>query len=191
MGKLLISEEEKKYIKSLYNLTEQTEQTENLILKKRIEFPAGYYNESYLSVLNPEIVKVENFLRTNVGKDYNISVTIQAGESKIPNYDKEVTPNVIAPQGFLAKKRYETISNFILRELGKLKESKLIKNEPKIEPVILDPGKTKWVGQDFCPSESLSKTDTDGHECLRKDFKKTNHEKNKNHPIPIIGRNKS
>ena len=131
MGKLLISEEEKKYIKSLYNLTEQTEQTENLILKKRIEFPAGYYNESYLSVLNPEIVKVENFLRTNVGKDYNISVTIQAGESKIPNYDKEVTPNVIVPQGFLAKKRYETISNFILRELGKLKESKLIKTNPK------------------------------------------------------------
>jgi hypothetical protein len=73
MGKLLISEEEKNYIKSLYNLTILKEQTEpptptsgdELTIEKKIDFPAGYYNVSYLEPLKPELDKIKNFLVSN------------------------------------------------------------------------------------------------------------------------------
>lgn len=174
MRKLLITEEDRNHIIGLYNINylKEDTNTSSFETSKKIEFPAGYYNESYLSGLYSEIEKVETFLRTNISKDYNISVTVEAGESRIPNYDKEVEPNIPVGQFYLANKRYETISNFMTMELQKLKD--LVKNTPVIEKPVLKLGDTQWVGQDFCPSESLSDDDKNlGRECLNRNFNKT------------------
>lgn len=179
MGKLLISEEEKNYIKSLYNLITLKEQTEpptptsgdELTIEKKIDFPAGYYNASYLESLKPELDKIKNFLSSNPNTSYVVSLNIKSGESKIPNTDNESSAKNPLPQGELSKRRYETITNYVSDYWG----SAGITNIDLIPgPVNAVSGETEWVGQEFCPSNSLKSGDEIGRECLNRNFNPKN-----------------
>jgi len=179
MGRLLISEEEKNYIKSLYNLTILKEQTEpptptssdELTIEKKIDFPAGYYNVSYLEPLKPELDKIKNFLSSNPNTSYVVSLNIKSGESKIPNTDNESPAKEPLPQGELSKRRSETITNYVSDYWGSvgITNSNLIPGP--VDAVI---GETEWVGQEFCPSNSLKSSDEIGRECLNRNFNPKN-----------------
>jgi hypothetical protein len=178
MRKLLISEEEKNYIKSLYNLTilqEQTETgttpTDELVIQKKIDFPAGYYNESYLEPLKPELDKIKNFLSSNPNNSYVVSLDIKSGESKIPNTDNESPSKESLPQGELSKRRAETIKNYVSNYWG---SAGMTNMELAPRPVEAVNGETEWVGQNFCPSNSLKSGDEIGRECLNRNFNPKN-----------------
>jgi hypothetical protein len=178
MRKLLISEEEKNYIKSLYNLTilqEQTEtgttSTDELVIEKKIDFPAGYYNASYLEPLKPELDKIKNFLSSNPNNSYVVSLNIKSGESRIPNTDNESSAKEVLPQGELSKRRAENITKYVRDYWGSSGLSNMNIAPNPVETII---GKTEWVGQDFCPSSSLKSQDTVGRECLNSKFNTNN-----------------
>jgi hypothetical protein len=179
MGRLLISEEEKNYIKSLYNLTILKEQTEpptptssdELTIEKKIDFPAGYYNVSYLEPLKPELDKIKNFLSSNPNTSYVVSLNIKSGESKIPNTDNESPAKEPLPQGELSKRRAESITKYVKDYWGSVG----ITNTDLIPgPVNAVIGETEWVGQDFCPSNSLKSGDEIGRDCLNRNFNPKN-----------------
>jgi hypothetical protein len=179
MGKLLISEEEKNYIKSLYNLTILKEQTEpptptsgdELTIEKKIDFPAGYYNASYLEPLKPELDKIKNFLSSNPNTSYVVSLNIKSGESKIPNTDNESPAKEPLPQGELSKRRAETITNYVSDYWGSAGITNMNLNPRPVDAVS---GETEWVGQEFCPSNSLKSGDEIGRECLNRNFNPKN-----------------
>ena len=87
MKKLIISEQERNYIRNLYDLpllneqeTEDDKPTEgkksDLKIEKKIEFPSGFYNSLYLASLSLDLDKIKNFLITNSGNSYVVDVMI-------------------------------------------------------------------------------------------------------------------
>ncbi len=182
MKRLIISELEKKIILEKYGiLNEQTqpvtqpqsnvEDESKIVLNvdKNVTFPAGYYNQSYLenSEIQTEINKVIDFLdknkNTSTTQTYIVSLTIESGESQIPNTDNENGRVKVEP-GFLANERGKSIVNFVKTLLG---------NRVQVEPTIVPPkiGKTEWVGQVFCPKNKLTAGDTQGYVCLNSNFR--------------------
>ena len=66
--KFIITEEDKKHIKQLYGLiTEQvTAPSSGTSIDRRVIFPAGYYNESYVSDTLTEVTQqISTFLSQN------------------------------------------------------------------------------------------------------------------------------
>ena len=184
MRKFLITEQEKNYIKNLYNLKSLNEQTPvtttedsrtELTIEEKIDFPAGYYNSSYLEPLKPELDRIVNFLKSNPNNSYLVNVEIRAGESRIPNTDNESSSKDPLPAGELSNRRKQTISNFIDEYI----ESSDVNNFGlKSLPAETVPGATEWVGQDFCPSTSLRSDDKIGRECLNNNFNPKNNKPN-------------
>jgi hypothetical protein len=184
MRKFLITEQEKNYIKNLYNLQNLNEQTPvtttgesstELTIEKKIDFPAGYYNSSYLETLKPELDRIVNFIKSNPDNSYLVNIEIKAGESRIPNTDNESSSKDELPTGELSNRRKLTISKFIDEYI----ESSDVDNfELKSLPAETVLGATEWVGQDFCPSSSLRSDDKIGRECLNKNFNPKNNKPN-------------
>ena len=178
--KFLITETEKKHILKQYGILSEAVPTpapipattpKQLVIDKRVVFPAGYYNETYISKteLPIELTKVSEFLNSNPGKKFSVDVRIESGESKIPNYDKELNKRVEIL--YLSKMRDRTITSYIRKFLAPLVgPDKILPIDPKI--ITDDPkqGKTEWVGQPFCPSNLLPANDTQGYKCLEKTF---------------------
>lgn len=154
--RFIITEEEKKHIKQLYGLISEQETTPSsgTSIDKRINFPAGYYNESYVSEPLIEVTQqISSFLIQNSGVSYIVSITIEAGESQIPNTDRE-QGNIPVGSGVLARARQTTINNFLTRSIGELVTTGVLPQMPTFnftEPVI---GATPWVGTPFCPANS-------------------------------------
>jgi hypothetical protein len=185
MSRLIISELEKKAILKRYGvLTEQnvgqplqpvsTEQPKKaeLTITKNVQFPAGYYNQSYLekSELANEIKKVIDFL-SNEQKlkraTYVVNLNIRAGESQIPNTDKENGGERVGV-GFLANQRSNTIVKYVNSLLEPYADVLPKGIVPKIEVIT---GATKFVGQPYCPQKKLPAGDTQGYACLQSNFK--------------------
>ena len=194
MGRLIISESEKKQILTLYGvrLNEQIKTqvqksttvadlgTEVKSWKSNVMFPAGYYNQTYVekSEIPNQINEVVDFLNQNSSdptyRSFVVSVEISSGESRIPNTDKESglpSPKNRVDTGFLAQERSKTIVNYVTSLLKNTKVNvKPIINTPKI-------GETKWVDNTefkFCPSTKLPNGDTQGYACLEKTFNPAN-----------------
>ncbi len=186
MSRLIINELEKKAILKRYGvLTEQNvgqpiqtvsnepPKKEELSIKKNVQFPAGYYNQSYLekSELATEVQKVINFLteaKNSKKATYVVNLSIRAGESQIPNTDNEDGGKKV-PVGFLAQKRSETIVGYVNTLLNPYIGNVL---PTGLKPIInVIPGETKWVNQVFCPANKLKADDKQGYECLQSNFK--------------------
>jgi len=154
--KFIITEEEKKYIKGLYGLITEQETTPSsgITIDRRIIFPAGYYNESYVSEPLTEVTQqISSFLTQNPNNRYIVSITLESGESQIPNTDRE-QGNIPVDPGVLARARQATINSFLTRSIGELVTSGVLPQMPTFnftEPVI---GTTPWVGTPFCPANS-------------------------------------
>jgi hypothetical protein len=158
--KFIITEEEKRHIRGLYNLINEqvTAPSSGTTIDRRVIFPAGYYNESYVSEVLTEVTQqISTFLSQNPGVSYIVSITLESGESQIPNTDRE-QGNIPVEPGVLARARQATINNFLTRSIGELVQSGVLPQMPTFnftEPVI---GNTPWVDTPFCPANS---TDAD------------------------------
>lgn len=174
--KFLITELEKKNILKQYGILSEVAPTtpttpNQLVVDKRVVFPAGYYNESYIlnTELPGEIKKIIEYLKVKQGKTFIVDITVESGESKIPNTDKELNKRVDV--GYLSKMRANTINEYVNKSLAPfIGIGKIIPTAPKIIPTTLKIGETEWKGQPFCPSKSLPENDTQGYVCLDKTF---------------------
>lgn len=154
--KLLITEQERLYIRGLYNLVKEavTPPATGTTINRTVIFPAGYYNESYVAPVLTEVTEqVRNFLLQNSGTNYIVSITLESGESRIPNTDKE-QGNVPVGEGVLARARQNTINDYLTRSMGELVTSGVLPKIPTFnltEPKI---GVTPWVNTPFCPANA-------------------------------------
>lgn len=137
---------------------------------EKIDFAPGWYtiDGKYVNPqktipveLGKSLQKLKEFLLKNP-EGYLLDVVLEAGESQIPNADN--TPNGggkrVIP-GFLSEKRLITIEDYILNVFNEWKKDGINTENIKIKKCYgkncgKNPtdavGKTKWVGQDFCPS---------------------------------------
>ena len=181
MGKkLLITEDDRKHILSLYGLINEVEtepksaagtvSTSELTLDKRIEFGPGYYKPefSYTSpntgisydwdvdeTLNTGLNNIKEFLKNNP-TGYIVDVTLEAGESKIPNNDAELGGRPEVESGYLNEKRLETLKTYLTPIFESWKQEGINTNFKINEKTTIGP--TEWVGTPFCPSGSDAKT---------------------------------
>jgi hypothetical protein len=169
--KFLITEQEKKHILGLYGLINEVETTgsaADLKLDQKIEFGPGYYNPkfSYTSAngttynwdvdatLKPGLDKIKEFLKNNP-TGYVVDVTLESGESKIPNNDVMEGRKQVEP-GYLNTARLTTLKEY-LNPIFKSWNDEGIKTDFKInEKTTIGP--TEWVGTPFCPAGSDAKT---------------------------------
>ena len=162
-----------------YNNPLIVEQKETLpSINKSVEFAPGFYrlkgtynrggtswNWDVEKTLNPELQKIKNFL-TNNPEGFVVNVTLAAGESQIPNVDREVKPVKYVDPGHLSKNRMNTIKTYIAKVFKSWLDEGVIKDEIKFNIKPPKIGDTKWVGQSFCPeSERAEKDDPQGYKC--------------------------
>ena len=65
------------------------------------------------------------------------------------------------------------IKNYVNNQFNQLTTEGILKELPTYNIGKPKIGETKWVGQDFCPEESLSREDNQGYACTSKTFSKT------------------
>jgi hypothetical protein len=119
--------------KNLYLMSEQNTdetKTESINLVKRVEFPAGLHSASAVNLESLiDLSKIEEFLKKYPKK--NIIIKLNASESQVPNYDREVTPKKKLNPGDLSKMRYETIRTFMTNWLNGLLTKGIISRMPE------------------------------------------------------------
>lgn len=110
--------------------------------KNKIElyfnFPSGKYspqtvtpnNKTINDEIGEKLTTIADFLKKY--KFSKITVTVEAGESAVPNYDNEVNPPVAIDRGELATKRAETIYGILNNYFNKLVKSKVISQLPTL-----------------------------------------------------------
>ncbi len=195
MGRIIISESEKKRILTLYGvrLNEQTQgqQTQGQqpqgqkpttvadlgttvkSWNSNVTFDAGYYNKSYVerSEIPNQIKEVIAFLNQPITdptyRSFVVSVEISSGESKIPNTDKEAGLPPPKNRVDIGFLAQQRSNTIVEYVTSLLKDTKV-----GVKPIINTPkiGETEWVGQKFCPSNKLPSSDTQGYACLEKTF---------------------
>jgi hypothetical protein len=122
-----------------------------LTIDKNVQFRGGYWSETYLpETLGPEIEKVKKYLSSGAGKIYLVSVTIESGESQLPNVDNENGGKAVPPL-YLATKRNESIQNYITTQLQSFVDQKLLISLPKFQVAQPKIGATPFLGAPFCP----------------------------------------
>lgn len=146
--KLIITEEERKEIKTLYGLiTEQdvTQKNPELTLDLAGTFGSGkYLIPGKADKIDNLINQIREFKKQNAGSV--IEIQINSGESQVPNYDREKFPDgkytgadAKLNVGDLGKKRAVSLETYLKTNAPDLLEdAKIVKNEPVI-------GTTAWV----------------------------------------------
>lgn len=135
----VITESEKKRIKNLYGLISE----QNVINKEKtkeisINFGEGKYKvENYKEQIDNALNEIRNFVTQNEGDI--IEVTINASESKIPNYNTEVTPKVRLNPLELSNKRAESIETYLNTNAKDILSSIQIKKNVKADGPKWDP----------------------------------------------------
>ena len=137
-NRLLITEDEKKYILSMYGLIKE----QKLDINSSDFFDPGYHSK--LSTqgtknLTIELGKALDFIRKNEGK--TTSVKILASEDKNQNYDNEVSPSKKIPTRQLAILRAETIKKFLTNFFQNAINEGYIKTIPTFEEPEIIVGK--------------------------------------------------
>ena len=145
--KLIITEEERKEIKTLYGLiTEQdvTQKNPELTLDLAGTFGSGkYLIPGKADKIDNLINQIREFKKQNAGSV--IEIQINSGESQVPNYDREkfpdgkdTRPEAKLNVGDLGKKRAVSLETYLKTNAPDLLEdAKIVKNEPVI-------GTTDW-----------------------------------------------
>ena len=146
--KLLISEQEKKHILSLYNLiSEDTPASENSVkITGKNFFGQGKWaniDPKTQQDLISQIEKAANFLSKNKGAFSTVKIT--ASESQVRNYDREQSGDVPLEPGELSKRRAETMYKFMSTQFQNLLKKGVIDKIPIFErPFETKIGTTKW-----------------------------------------------
>ena len=152
---LLITEDEKVYIKNLYGLlTEATTGDNEVLITADSTFAAGKYSqlsEEGITELTTGLENASNWLTTNKGS--MIYVQVVASESQLTNYDYEQDPKVAVPPKFLSRQRAKTLTRYLKQYFKTLVDRKTINEIPIFETPKLLIGKTKYTkGQTVTPA---------------------------------------
>ena len=156
---LMISENERVYIRNLYGLlTEETEPSYSLP-KFRQTFPGSKYlniPDQAKNELLKELQKASTWLSEN--KDAIIYVKIIAGESRLKNQDREQSPPVSVPEEYLSRQRAKTMKRFLKDYFKGLITDGVINEMPVFESPKIVIGETE-VTKDLgpLPGTALSK----------------------------------
>ena len=144
---LLITEDEKVYIKNLYGLlTEATTGDNELVISANSTFAAGKYSqlsEKGLTELNTGLENASEWLRRNKGSV--IYVQVVASESQLTNYDYEQDPEVAVPPKFLSRQRAKTLTRYLKQYFKTQVDEKTINEMPIFETPKIDIGLTKYT----------------------------------------------
>lgn len=122
------------------------DETPTKSLSKRITFPSGMHSaakSNIKQVLDPSLAEIQKFLVDNKGKV--IQVELFASESKVPNYNREVTPKVKLGVGELSKLRYATIKNYMTTWLTGLKTAGIISQLPEFKETTPITSGPEWA----------------------------------------------
>ena len=156
--KLLITEEEKIGILSLYNILEQTaplSKTEYTMSGQSFFDDGKYSNFSNKDIkkLKSDLEGASKFLVDNKGRI--VYVKIIASESQVTNFDREKYPSSGNASDYseekslkpleLSKLRAETMKKYLTEYFSNLFNQGVIKNMPIFEPSELRLGTTKYV----------------------------------------------
>jgi len=184
MGRLIITEEEKKNILSLYGLIrESIDPNKGGSETIQANYKGGYYTVPQMTTknqLDELLTKVKEFVKKN-GESSLVNVNMDASESQLPNYDMEgagykdstgKTFVINKPVGvkMLSEARFAYLKEYVLNEFQKWKNEGIITNPPQFS-IKYYVGKTKWVGQPWCPE---GQADEGGYNCTSKTFKPNN-----------------
>jgi hypothetical protein len=144
-----LSEEEKNKIRDLHeshksklgtSLNEQDTSQKKIVLPLSATFDSGKYIIRNSEQLDPVIIKIGEFLKT-VPQKQKTNITISAGESQVPNRDREKEGNPRMEQGDLAKNRMSELENVVKEKFGNLPNVTINKTEPVIGKTPWDPAK--------------------------------------------------
>jgi hypothetical protein len=106
---------------------------------KTIPFEYKFDKGMWSAEKNPEL---ENSLRKQIAPitDYlkkyinnTVTITVQAGESRVTNYDNEASKRTELKSGILSGRRGETVRTILRKILEEYKNRKLFTNDPKID----------------------------------------------------------
>lgn len=165
MKRIIISEEDKKHILTLYNLlTEDIDPKSGGTSSIDLFYKAGFYtldgediktNQQLVQKISEELNKVRDFLLQNPNSI--VTVKFESQESAIPNKDMEgKSGGGWLEVGDLSDLRKEYFESFITNWFNNLKSQGQISDKVEIKPLIYKKRNfvTPWVGQKFCPSDS-------------------------------------
>jgi len=152
---LLITEDEKVYIKNLYGLlTEATTGDNEVLIKADSTFAAGKYSQlssEGITELTTGLENASDWLKTNKGS--MIYVQVVASESQLTNYDFEQDPKVAVPPKFLSRQRAKTLTRYLKQYFQTLVDQKIINEIPIFEtPKLLIGSTTYTKGQTITPA---------------------------------------
>ena len=193
-----LSEEEKNNIRGLHeshksklgtSLNEQDTSQKKIEIPLSATFDSGKYIIKNSEQLDPVIIKIQEFLKT-VPQKQKTNITISAGESQVPNYDREKYPYTgdkkvdfteekKLPLGDLAKKRMSEIERVVKEKFGNLPNVTINKTEPVFGETPWDPAKgskdPNYTKEQFIKIilEVLGKSDvpkTNNPKCKQYDF---------------------
>jgi hypothetical protein len=167
MGKkILISEDESLYIKTLHGLL--SEQITNDGGTSRIQnfYRGGYYttdtvdqktNRTVKERIDEQLELAIPFLQKN--PDSVVQITFESQESFIPNTDNEGVENSLRARldsGVLSEYRKKYISIYVNEYIKNLKDKGIISSQVKVPKVIHNKKNpvTPWVGTPFCKAGS-------------------------------------
>jgi hypothetical protein len=150
--RFLITEEERKSIKKLYNLvseqlTADAGKVEMKPITKQVNFEdgfnSGYYsasqiNPTKLQKLNSDLKDTLDFINQHAGKDFSISIF--AGEDNSPNTDREAGTNASLPVLELARRRASTMKKILTDFFQNAVKEGKISQMPRFEEPILQQG---------------------------------------------------
>jgi hypothetical protein len=130
---ILITEEERKRILSLYGLlTEKVIIDEKgLKIDAKSLFDGSKYNDlepAGKAELDQGLKEAETWLTQN--KNAFITAKIRAGESKLKNQDREQNPPVLVDPGYLSKQRFLTMKRLLVPYFQNLKNSGVLEKIP-------------------------------------------------------------
>ena len=169
--KLLITEEEKKHILSLYGLIKEEPDpisetsTSAFKIDKTINFAPGYYRHKgpvttkagttydwdVDKTLKDELQKIREFLKNNP-TGYVVEANLYSGESKIPNNDNELGGTQVK-ENYLNKARLNSLKSYLNPIFELWKTEGITKTDFKINE-YKKIGDTKWVDTPFCPANT-------------------------------------
>lgn len=140
--KLMINEEEKVAILSLYGLmTEQkpsavqsTTSADEMNLTGKSFFDNGKWknmSSKGKQELDNQLSAASKFLAAKKGRV--VYIKIKSGESQVTNSDNEVTPHVLVDPGYLSEKRAATMKTYLTKYFESLKSQGIISQMPIFE----------------------------------------------------------
>lgn len=140
--------------KNQYLISEQDTKEAALQLPVNFNFNMGYWSGAAIDPKTKRNIKqqiqlnlkrISDFLKAN--KNSNIVVSIETGESAIPNVDRESGSDEKVESGYLAKKRAETIKTELESFFKTLVSNKLLKKMPSFTKPIYVQGKETSPGR--------------------------------------------